>query len=86
MPPKTRRWGGRVASSDVSATAPVVAAGLVGGYAVARYSGRRELGHSEGCVRRQLVSDPDDTRDHTVDVNDDDAHSLAGHPVSVRSK
>jgi hypothetical protein len=35
---------GRVASTDVSATAPVVAAGLVGGYAVARYSGRRELG------------------------------------------
>ena len=28
----------------MSATAPVVAAGLVGGYAVARYSGRRELG------------------------------------------
>jgi len=25
-------------------TAPVVAAGLIGGYAVARYSGRRELG------------------------------------------
>ena len=28
----------------MSATAPVVAAGLVGEYAVARYSGRRELG------------------------------------------
>jgi hypothetical protein len=28
----------------MSTTAPVVAAGLVGGYAVARYSGRRELG------------------------------------------
>ena len=28
-------------------TAPVVAAGLVGGFAAARYSGRRELG---GCV------------------------------------
>ena len=28
----------------MSATAPVVAAGLVGGYAVARWSGRRELG------------------------------------------
>ena len=28
----------------MSATAPVVAAGLVGGYAAARYSGRRELG------------------------------------------
>jgi len=28
----------------MSATAPVVAAGLVGGYAAARWSGRRELG------------------------------------------
>ena len=28
----------------MTATAPVVVAGLVGGYAVARYSGRRELG------------------------------------------
>jgi hypothetical protein len=28
----------------MSATAPVVAAGLVGGFAAARYSGRRELG------------------------------------------
>jgi hypothetical protein len=28
----------------MTVTAPVVAAGLVGGFAVARYSGRRELG------------------------------------------
>ena len=28
----------------MSATAPVVAAGLLGGFAAARYSGRRELG------------------------------------------
>jgi hypothetical protein len=29
---------------DASPTAPVVATGLVGGYAIARFSGRRELG------------------------------------------
>jgi hypothetical protein len=29
---------------DVPPTAPVVATGLIGGYAIARFSGRRELG------------------------------------------
>jgi hypothetical protein len=48
----------------VSTTAPVVAVGLVGGYAAARYSGRRELGGAvlaaagAWCGRSWLRSGP----------------------------
>ena len=38
------RAGGRLDTMAVDATVPVVALGLVGGFAAARYSGRRELG------------------------------------------
>lgn len=34
----------RVVVMSVDSTVPVVASGLIGGYGIARYSGRRELG------------------------------------------
>lgn len=41
----TPAWGGgSVGDMTTFPTAPVVAAGLVGGFATAKYSGRRELG------------------------------------------